>query len=192
MFVRVPEQPPEVWQRFRLPDEGFEFGEAGSLYRARIVAGSQRALSHFHALIGYLASSVSLRLQDIRPVDPHQPRETEDEQVLAGFASWQGDGLDQEKVRIAMHGARGVLAREGGVEVAVFDDEDQVSLGPNLDVFVYARTARWYPLLRGLGLVRYQAIPPRSWRLRPTEFPPSEAVRRTIRDIARRFGAEPV
>jgi hypothetical protein len=192
MFVRVPEQPPEVWQRFRLPDEGFEFGDAEGLFRARIVAGSQRALSLFHALIGYLAPTVSLRVLDIRPAPPDPPREPGEEPTLAAFASWQGDGLDQEKVRIAIDGARGVLAREGGVEVSVFDEEDQVTLGPNLDAFVYARTARWYPLLRGLGLVRYQAIPSRSWRLRPAEFPPSEAVRRTIRDIARRFGAEPV
>jgi hypothetical protein len=204
MFVRVPEQPPEVWQRFRLPDEGFEFAGEGGLYRARVVAGGERTLSLFHTLIGHLAPSVSLRLHDVRSHVPEAPRveaprveaprvaEADEEDALAAIGSWAGDRLDRDKVRIAVDGARGVLAREGGVEIAVFDDEDQVTLGPNVDVFVFSRTARWYPLLRGLGLGTYQAIPHRSWRLRPSEFPPSAAVRRTIRDIARRFGAEPV
>ena len=194
MFVRVPEQPPEVWQRFKLPDEGFEFGDVAGLYCARVVAGGERSLSLFHTLIGHLAPSVSLRLHDVRPHEPEPPRTAEPGEAgsLAAIGYWQGDRLDRDKVRIAVDGARGVLAREGGVEVAVFDEEDQVTLGSNLDMFVFSRTARWYPLLRGLGLATYPAIPHRSWRLRPSEFPPSEAVRKTIRDIARRFGAEPV
>jgi hypothetical protein len=193
MFVRVPEQPPEVWQRFRVPDEGFEFSDGAGLYRARIVAGAERSLGLFLALTARLSPRVRLRLQDVRQAPDDGGRGESDEAgVAAVTTSWHGDDLDREQVRLAVEGARAVLAREGGVEVSVFDDEDQVTLSPNLDLFVFARTARWYPLLRGLGLRRYPGIPHRSWRLLPGEFPPSEAIRKTLRDIVRRFGAEPV
>ena len=40
----------------------------------------------------------------------------------------------------------------GGVEFAVYTSDDQLTLNPHLELFIYARTDRWFYLLQGKGL----------------------------------------
>ena len=44
-----------------------------------------------------------------------------------------------------------LLARFGGVELSVYTPEDQLTLNPHLELFIYSRTDRWLYLLEGEG-----------------------------------------
>lgn len=175
MFVRTPDHPAEVWQRFALPDEGFEFGGAAPLWRARVVAGSERALVLFHGLAAELGPRIAVRIDDTRPARG------------ADAVHWQGRALDRDRARTALAAIRGPLARYAGVEIALFDEEDQLTLRPYLDLYIHARTPRWYHLLRGVGLTRYPVIPPRSWRLDAFRFPPAPVLDDALRELVRRL-----
>lgn len=174
MFVRTPYHPAEVWQRFALPDEGFEFGGAAPLWRARVVAGSDRALSLFHDLSAALSGRIGVQIDDTRSVP-------------GAGVHWQGKAFDRDRVRAAIAGIRGPLARYAGVEIALFDEEDQLTLRPCLDIYIHARTPRWYHLLRGMGLTRYPAIPHRSWRMDRLGFPPAPVLDDALRELVRRL-----
>ncbi|HSA57296.1 MAG TPA: hypothetical protein VLE53_16410 [Gemmatimonadaceae bacterium] len=175
MFVRTPYHPAEVWQRFVLPDEGFEFGGAAPLWRARVVAPGERALSLFHDLAAELGPAIGVRIDDTRG------------KRKGDAVHWRGDALDRDRVRAGIASIRGPLARYAGVEIALYDDEDQLTLRPWLDLGIHARTPRWYHLLRGLGLTRYAAIPHRSWRPDHAGFPPAPVLDDLLRELVRRL-----
>ena len=175
MFVRTPYHPAEVWQRFALPDEGFEFNGAAPLFHARVVAPSDRAVALFHELAADLGDTIAVRIDDSR-------RTRTDEEV-----HWHGLALERDRVRSGIAGIREPLARYAGVEIALFDEEDQITLRPHLDLHIHARTPRWYPLLRGAGLPRYTAIPPRSWQVGRPVFPSAPALDDALRELVRRL-----
>lgn len=175
MFVRTPDHPTEVWQRFTLPDEGFEFRGQAPLWRARIVAGSDRVVALFHDLAAELRPRIDVRIDDSRASGG------------ADAVHWHGSGLDRDRTRAAIAAMRAPLARYAGVEIALFDEEDQLTLRPYLDLFIHARTPRWYHLLRGLGLARYPAVPHRSWRLDDPRFPPAPALDEALHELLRRL-----
>jgi hypothetical protein len=50
----------------------------------------------------------------------------------------------------------------------VYSADDQVTLTPDLELFVYARSDRWLYILQGKGLVETQMPEPESFSLTPT------------------------
>ena len=66
-----------------------------------------------------------------------------------------------------------LVAGAGGIEIAVFSGEDQLTLNPMLELFVYARTDRWLYLLQGKGLEERRLVRTNSWKLSRHEFPPA-------------------
>ncbi|HEX7122075.1 MAG TPA: hypothetical protein VF178_06850 [Gemmatimonadaceae bacterium] len=171
MFVRTAERAVEVWDRFQLPSEGFESAMLGRLFRARAVATAERAIGLFHQLTAHLAEAVTVEIADLR-----------------GGTSWRGDGLARDATRAAIDAARDIVARHAGVEITLYDDEDQLTLGAHLEIVIYSFSARWYYLLRGAGLEPYRALPSRSWRLGRSEFPPAPALSAALRDVVDRLG----
>lgn len=156
MIVRTRERPAEVWARFLVPHEGFQIQGEPPLFAARVAGASSRVLGLFREMITHLEPLVSVAVDDWRR-----------------GRTWCGSAVSRDDVCRELVGCSAELARTAGTEIAVFDDEDQVTLTANLDLWVHGRTARWYHLLRGRGLRPHAALPARSWRLRRGEFPPS-------------------
>src|SRR5690606_3501696 len=112
--------------------EGFESRVLGRLFRARVVAPADRSLQVFHELSAHLASRIAVEIEDLRSGE-----------------RWRGDDVDRDAVRGAVDVARDILTRHAGVEITLFDAEDQITLAGHLELVIYSFTARWYYLLRG-------------------------------------------
>src|SRR5690606_35896287 len=91
-------------------------------------------------------------------------------------------------VREAIARLKVPLAVYGGVELSVYTSEDQLSLTPDLELYVYARTDRWLYILQGKGLVETVTAAPEAWRLRPEELGAAPELSDAIGSAAERLG----
>ena len=173
MFIRGHEHESQIWHRFRFPIEGFVVNDRAGMFEARVVANASWILDLFLALSERLRPRVGVALDDVRS----QRR-------------WRNSALLLSDARDAMIRLRPPLLAHAGVEFAIFDEDDQVTLTPHLELFIYGRTERWYYFLRDLGLRRYRSIEPRSWRLHPDEFPPAPALAQAVDDCVARLSLE--
>lgn len=171
MIVRTPERLADVSGRFVLPHEGFEVRADSPLFEARVVAAAPRAVELFREMLGHLSPDVGMSVEDWR-----------------SGGRWCGNAVSRESIRRELDASAVELARTAGAEIAVFDDEDQVTLTANLDLWLQGRTARWYHLLRGCGLRPIPSLPVRSWRLRRGEFPAAPEATASLASLAERLG----
>jgi hypothetical protein len=65
------------------------------------------------------------------------------------------------------------LSTFGGVEFAVYTSEDQLTLNPHLELFIYARTDQWFYILKGRDSRNGAWCARGSWRLNAVEFAPA-------------------
>lgn len=154
MFFRGRDPEPSMWKRFRSAADGFTFANEGEYYAAHLVANAERVVDLFLSLLEHLPPAVDVALVDAR-----------------SGQSWKGERLALPDVRDALARIKVLLAVHGGVEVAVFTSEDQVTLNPMLELFIYARTDRWLYLLKGKGLEEQRLVRTRSWRMARREYP---------------------
>ena len=68
-----------------------------------------------------------------------------------------------EDCEIAIARLKLPLSVYGGVELAVYTTDDQITLSPGLELFVYARSDRWLYILLGKGLVEQDRITGTRW-----------------------------
>jgi hypothetical protein len=145
------------WQRFRTAAEGFTvLHEEGRLWEWHVVTGAERAVGLFSELIGELPDVVSIEITDAH-----------------GDASWKGEGCDRTGVRGAIAPLREGLIAQGGVEITVFGDADQVTLNPVLELFLYAKTGRWTEIIAATGLSEERLVRTQSWKLRRRGLTPA-------------------
>jgi hypothetical protein len=83
------------------------------------------------------------------------------------------------------------LARYGGVEFAVYTGDDQLTVNPHLDLFIYARTDRWLYLLEGKGIEEQARVRAKSWRVNRQHFPAAPDLVNAITTAADRLGLTP-
>jgi hypothetical protein len=83
------------------------------------------------------------------------------------------------------------LSAYGGVEVAIYTADDQLTLTLDLELYVYARTDRWLYILQGVGLTETLTPAPESWRLRPEELGPAPELAEALAAAAERLALEP-
>ena len=141
MIFRGRQPEATVWRRFRSGLDGFAFWQEGELNVARIVTNAERALDLFHALSANLPPAVDVAIEDRRRAQ-----------------SWRGVGLALPDVRDAVARLKLPLAAYGGVELAVYTPDDQLTLTPSLECYVFARTDRWLYVLLGKGLVEQERV----------------------------------
>ena len=145
------------WQRFRTAAEGFTvLHEEGQLWEWHVVTNAQRIVGLFHDLLGDLPDVVSLEI-----TDAHADR------------TWKGDRCDRTGVRGAIALFRDRLVAEGGIEITVFGEADQVTLNPVLEIFVYAKTDRWTEIIASTGLNEERLVRTQSWKLRRQGLTPA-------------------
>jgi hypothetical protein len=170
MLFRGRQPAPSVWRRFRSDADDFTFVRAGEHYEARVATNAERAVDLLHALAEHLPPAVDVALEDVR-----------------GRRAWSGTDVALPDVREAIARLKVSLAVYGGVELAVYTSEDQLTLSPDLELYVYARTDRWLYVLQGKGLVETTTPAPESWRLRPDELGPAPELADALAATAERL-----
>jgi len=144
-----------VWRRFRLGLDGFTFVKEPEYYAAHVVTGAVRATGLFGALLAHMPTVV-----DVAVDDRHSQR------------SWAGEQIPLAGVQDAVSRLKGRLSSAGGVEIAVYTKDDQITLNPQVEIFVYARSDRWREVLVRQGLVQRKVVATRSWKIGRREFEP--------------------
>ena len=145
MFFRGRQPETSIWRRFRTGADGFTFSKESDHYVARVVANAERTVDLFHALLAYMSPAVDVAVEDART-----------------SRKWKGERVALPDVRDGIARLKTALAAHGGVEIAVYTSEDQVTLSAALELFVYSRTDQWSYLLEGKGLEERRELRPRS------------------------------
>jgi hypothetical protein len=167
MFFRGRDPETSVWRRFRSAADGFSFTKEADFYAAHLVANAERVVDLFINLLEHLPPAVDVAIDDVR-----------------GGREWKGESLALPDVRDALARLKPLLATFGGVEIAVYTSEDQVTLNPMLELFIYARTDQWLYILKGKGLEERRLVRSKSWRLKRHEFPPAPELEAAITELA--------
>ena len=171
MWFRGRQPESSIWKRFRSGADGFSFVKEGDYYAAHVVANAERAVDLFHTLTQHLPPAVDLVIADKR-----------------SGSSWKGESLALPDVREAVARLKVPLAAHGGVELAVFSTDDQLTLNPVLELFIYARTDQWLYILEGLGLEQQGLVQTKSWKLSRHQFPPAPELADAVSATAERLG----
>jgi hypothetical protein len=167
MFFRGRDPETSVWRRFRSAADGFSFTKEADYYAAHLVANAERVVDLFVNLLEHLPPAVDVVIDDVR-----------------GARRWKGESLALPDVRDALARLKPLIAMFGGVEIAVFTSEDQVTLNPMLELFIYARTDQWLYILKGKGLEERRLVRSKSWRLKRHEFPPAPELESALAELA--------
>ena len=170
MFFRGRQPEASVWRRFRTGTDGFSFVHEDDYYAAHVAANAERVVDLFHALTEHLPPAVDVALEDVR----------------SGL-SWKGENIALPDVREVIARMKSPLSTFGGVEFAVYTSEDQLTLNPHLELFIYARTDQWFYILQGKGLEERRMVRTRSWRLKRTEFAPAPDLVQVVEAAAERL-----
>ena len=173
MLFRGRQPEASIWRRFRTSPDGFTFGQVDDHYAAHVVANAERMVDLFYALSEHMPPAVDVVMEDLR-----------------SGRTWKGEALPLPDVRDAVARLKLLLARYGGVELSVFTSEDQLSLNPFLELFVYARTDRWLYLLEGKGLEEQRRVRTKSWKVARQQFPAAPDLVNAVALAAERLGLE--
>ncbi|HEX2716471.1 MAG TPA: hypothetical protein VHM67_02260 [Gemmatimonadaceae bacterium] len=171
IFFRGKQPEGSIWKRFRTALDGFTFVEEEGYYAAHVVANAERVVDLFYALTEHLSPAVDVAIEDHR-----------------SGRSWKGEALALPDVRDAIARLKLPLAQHGGVEIAIYTTDDQLTLNPQLELFVYARTDRWLYVLEGKGLQEQRAVRTKSWKLKRGDFPPAPELDRALEQAVERLG----
>jgi hypothetical protein len=175
MFFRGRQPEASIWRRFRVSGDGFTFKkEEGDVYTAHVVANAERVVDLFYNLTEQLPPAVDIVMDDLR-----------------SGRSWKGETIALPDVRESAARLKILLARYGGVELSVFTSEDQLTLNPYLELFIYARTDQWFYILQGKGLEERRMVRTRSWRLKRSEFAPAPDLVQAVATAAERLALTP-
>jgi hypothetical protein len=174
IFFRGKSPDASIWKRFRSGIDGFSFVKEADYYSAHVVVNAERAVDLFHVLSEQLPPAVDLAIEDKRT-----------------GRSWRGEALPLPDVRDAIARLKAPLAVHGGVELAVYTAEDQLTLNPQLELFIYSRTDRWLYLLEGKGLQEQRTLRTKSWKFRSSTFAPAPELEEAVAAAADRLGLQP-
>lgn len=173
MLFRGKQPEASIWRRFRTGADGFTFAREEDYYVAHVAANAERVTDLFYSLSEHLAPAVDVTLEDHR-----------------SGRSWRGESLALPDVQEQLARLKLLLARYGGVELSVFTSDDQLSLNPYIELYIYARTDRWLYLLEGKGLVEQRTVRTKSWKVRRQQFPAAPELVNAVAAAAERLGLE--
>lgn len=174
MFFRGRHPEASIWRRFRVSADGFTFQHEGDVYTTHVVANAERVVDLFYALSEELPPAVDVALDDLR-----------------SGRSWKGEAVALPDVRESIARLKILLARYGGVELSVYTNDDQLTLNPYLELFIYARTDRWLYPLEGKGLEEQVEVHTKSWKTKRQHFPAAPDLVNAVTAGAERLGLQP-
>lgn len=173
MLFRGKQPEASIWRRFRTGADGFTFTQEEDYYVAHLAANAERVADLFYSLTEHLSPAVDVTIDDLR-----------------SGRSWRGEAVALPDVQEQIARLKLLLARYGGVEFSVFTSQDQLSLNPYLELFIYARTDRWLYLLEGKGLVEQRSVRTKSWKVRRQQFPAAPELVNAVAAAAERLGLQ--
>ena len=159
-----------VWRRFRSGVDGFTFDKDGDHYEAYVGANAERVVDLFYTLSEQLGPAIDCVVSDLR-----------------SETSWHGESIALPDVRDAIARLKVPLATYGGVEFTLYTPDDQITLTPQLELFIYSRTDKWLYLLQGKGLEERAALADRSWRSQAWDRAPAPTLSAAIAAAAERL-----
>jgi hypothetical protein len=163
-----------VWRRFRSGVDGFTFEKEGDHYEAYVGANAERVVDLFYTLSEQLAPAIDCVIEDLR-----------------SESSWHGESIALPDVRDAIARLKVPLATYGGVEFTLYTADDQLTLTPQLELFIYSRTDKWLYLLQGKGLEERASLADRSWRSQSWDRAPAPTLSAAIASAAERLALTP-
>src|SRR5688500_11978096 len=163
-----------VWRRFRSGVDGFTFEKEGDHYEAYIGANAERVVDLFYTLSEQLAPAIDCVIADVR-----------------SEATWHGESIALPDVRDAIARLKVPLATYGGVEFTIYTPDDQLTLTPQLELFIYSRTDKWLYLLQGKGLEERASLADRSWRSQSWDRAPAPTLSAAVAAAAERLALTP-
>jgi hypothetical protein len=174
MFFRGRQPEASIWRRFRVSADGFTFSQEEDLYTAHVVANAERVVDLFYTLTEQLPPAIDIVIDDLR-----------------SGRSWKSEAAPLPDVREAIARLKNLIARYGGVELSVYTAEDQLTLNPYLELFIYSRTDRWLYLLEGKGLEEQSRLRTKSWKTNRQHFPAAPDLVNAVTAAAERLGLQP-
>jgi hypothetical protein len=175
MLFRGRQPAASVWRRFRSGADEFTFAEADGHYEARVATNAERAVDLLYVLSEQLPPAVDVWLEDVR-----------------GRRAWRGLDVALPDVREAVARLKVTLAAYGGVELAVYSPDDQLTLTPDLELYVYARSDRWLYILQGKGLVETHTPEPETFALTAEQLGDAPELADALDSAAGRLGLDRV
>ena len=170
MLFRTKTPDATVWKRFRSGQDGFTFTRSGDVYEAKVVANAERVVDLFYTLSELMAPAVDVFIQDMR-----------------SQMSWAGQEMALPDVRDAVARLKVPLSTYGGVEITLYTPDDQLTLTPTLELFIYSRSDRWVYLLQSMNLEERQSIEERLWAMHSWERAPAPALSDAVAAAAERL-----
>ena len=159
-----------VWRRFRSGVDGFTFEKNGELYEAYIGANAERVVDLFYVLSEQLPPAIDVVIEDLR-----------------SETTWKAETVALPDVRDAIARLKVPLATYGGVEFTLYTPDDQLTLTPQLELYIYSRSDKWLYLLQGKGLEERAALADRSWRSQGWDRAPAPSLSASIAAAAYRL-----
>lgn len=175
MFFRGKEPEQSIWRRFRSGVDGFTYTKEVDYFAAHVVANAERVVDLLWALTELLSPAVDLYIDDLR-----------------SGRKWKGEALPLPDVRDTVARLKLLLARFGGVEMTVYTPEDQLSLNPHLELYIYSRSDKWLYLLEGRGLEEQTRVRPKSWKINRSSFPAAPDLVNAVATAAERLALQRV
>ena len=163
-----------VWRRFRSGVDGFTFEKEGDHYEAYIGANAERVVDLFYTLSEQLGPAIDCVIADLRME-----------------STWHGETIALPDVRDAIARLKVPLATYGGVEFTLYTADDQLTLTPQLELFIYSRTDKWIYLLQGKGLEERASLADRSWGSQSWDRAPAPTLSAAISSAAERLALTP-
>ena len=159
-----------VWKRFRSDQDGFTFTRTGDIYEAKVVANAERVVDLFFTLSELMAPAVDVHIHDAR-----------------SKTIWNGQTIALPDVRDAVARLKVPLSTYGGVEITIFTPEDQITLSPQLELYIYSRSDRWMYLLTSMNLEERATLEDRLWGTESWERTPAPALSDAVAAAAERL-----
>jgi len=163
-----------VWKRFRSGTDGFTFTKNGDYYEAYVAANAERVVDLFYTLSEQLAPAIDIVIQDLR-----------------SESTWKGESVALPDARDAIARLKVPLATYGGVEIALYTADEQLTLTPQLELYIYARSDRWIYLLQGKGLEERASLADRTWRAQSWDRALAPSLTAAISAAAERLALTP-
>ena len=163
-----------VWRRFRSGLDGFTFEEVEGHFEARVAANAERIVDLFYTLSEHLAPAIDVFLEDQR-----------------SESTWKGESVALPDVRDAIARLKVPLATYGGVEISLYTPNDQLTLTPQLEFFIYSRNDKWLYLLQGKGLEQRYDVADKNWGSQSWDRSPAASLTSAIASAAERLSLQP-
>ncbi len=170
MLFRGKRPDPTVWKRFRSGHDGFTFTRTGDIYEAKVVANAERVVDLFFTLSEVMAPAVDVYIKDMR-----------------SKTTWSGETVALPDIRDAVARLKVPLSTYGGVEVTLYTPDDQMTLTPQLELFIYSRSDRWVYLLTSMNLEERSSIEERLWGMQSWERAPAPSLSDAVAAAAERL-----